>query len=328
MYVAPVKWLLFDPDGRRLLAGSVTSQTATVWHLPARTAPRPADEVIARVQAITGSEMDGNGTFHVLGAAAWTRRRAQVAAAQAGAGEAGQRDPAITAPPQTAREYHSLGLALHKKGSVDQAIDAYRKAIQLDPTYAPAYGSLGAALRAKRDPDGAIAAYREAVRHGVDSHPIYTTLTILLVERGEPREALGVLQRGAQVNPAWLADPTTFFRYNSACCACLTAAGSGKNVPPDERSALRRQALDWLTADLAAWRKRLAADPAKDRAAVHRAMSHRLTDADLATVRERAELEKLPLDERVGWVKLWTAVRELRVAAAPPEIAPPPRPVK
>ena len=54
-------------------------------------------------------------------------------------------------------------------------------------------------------------------------------------------------------------------------------------------------------------------------------MAHWLTDPDLASVRERAELEKLPLDERVGWVKLWTEVRELRDATAPPETAPPPR---
>lgn len=55
-------------------------------------------------------------------------------------------------------------------------------------------------------------------------------------------------------------------------------------------------------------------------------MSNWLADPDLAAVRERVKLEKLPLDERIGWVKLWTDVRELRDATAPPEVAPPPRP--
>ena len=111
-----------------------------------------------------------------------------------------------------------------------------------------------------------------------------------------------------------------------ACCACLSAAGKGKDAPPPgERPALRRLALEWLTADLTAWRVRLTADPPKNRSIVHARVAHWLTDPDLASVRSRTELEQLPLDERVAWVKLWTAVRELRDATAPREAAPPPR---
>ena len=50
-----------------------------------------------------------------------------------------------------------------------------------------------------------------------------------------------------------------------------------------------------------------------------------MEDANLASVRDRAALEKLPVDERVEWIKLWTAVRELRDATTPAEAAPPPR---
>ena len=57
-------------------------------------------------------------------------------------------------------------------------------------------------------------------------------------------------------------------------------------------------------------------------------MARWLTNPNLASVRGPAELEKLPPDERAGWVELWTAVRELRDATAPPEAAPPPRPAK
>jgi hypothetical protein len=45
-------------------------------------------------------------------------------------------------------------------------------------------------------------------------------------------------------------------------------------------------------------------------------------------VRERAEFENLPVEKRVGWVKLWAEVRDLRDATAAQEAAPPPRPAK
>jgi hypothetical protein len=39
-------------------------------------------------------------------------------------------------------------------------------------------------------------------------------------------------------------------------------------------------------------------------------------------------LEELSDDERVGWVKHWAEVRDLRDATAPPQDAPQPRPAK
>jgi hypothetical protein len=94
------------------------------------------------------------------------------------------------------------------------------------------------------------------------------------------------------------------------------------------RPALRRQALAWLTADLAAWRERIAAVPAKYRTVARGQMAHRLTDPDLGAVRDKAELENLPAEERGGWLKYWAEVRDLRDATATPKDAPPPRPPK
>jgi tetratricopeptide (TPR) repeat protein len=235
---------------------------------------------------------------------------------------------AIRLDPKNARAHANLGLALLQNRDEDGAIAACREAIRLDPELSPAHHNLGNALRAKKDVGGAISAYKEAVRLKTNFPPTYTSLAGLLARRGEPRAALDVLRQGARVNPAWLTDPATSFRYDSACFACLAAAGKGRDSPPPgERPTLRREALGWLTAELEVWRKRLTADPARNRTTVHRQMAHWLTDADLASVRDPAELAKFPLDERVGWAKLWTAVRDLRDATAPPEVAPPPRSV-
>ena len=92
------------------------------------------------------------------------------------------------------------------------------------------------------------------------------------------------------------------------------ADGKGTDVPPpSERPAYRGQALDLLTAELAAIRKLTVAD----RAFVHRTVQYWLGDKDLASVRDPKALEQLPQDERDAWAKLWADVRDLRDRTAP-----------
>ncbi len=85
-------------------------------------------------------------------------------------------------------------------------------------------------------------------------------------------------------------------RYNAACAAALAAAGAGKGEPPlDEpaKTSLRRQALDWLKAELAAWTKIVDRDP-KSRNQAVLAVKHWKDDADLVSVREAASLRGCP----------------------------------
>src|SRR5262249_49915974 len=58
------------------------------------------------------------------------------------------------------------------------------------------------------------------------------------------------------LRPARTLPFSSFDRYAAARPAALTAAGKGKDQPPQGDAAtakLRRQALDWLKAELAAW---------------------------------------------------------------------------
>ena len=136
---------------------------------------------------------------------------------------------------------------------------------------------------------------------------------------GRHAEALQVTLAALQQNPAWAEDPRNYLRYNAACLAMNCADGKGANAPPPaERPAYRKQALDLLTAELAAIRKLAAAD----RAFVHRTMQHWLEDEDLASVRDPKAVEQLPPDERDAWKKLWADVRDLRDRTAPQTGAP------
>jgi tetratricopeptide (TPR) repeat protein len=196
---------------------------------------------------------------------------------------------ALSVRPGTVVVLSNLGVAYHRAGDNDNAIAAYREAIRLDPEWAAAYENLGLALSVS----------------------------------GRPAEALRVTTEGLRRNPAWSDNPRNDLRYQAGRFAAQCADGKGDGAPPPaERPAYRREALDHLTTALAATRKLAAAD----RPFVRERMRGWLADPDLASVRERASLERLPIDEQVGWVKLWTAVRDLRDATAPPEQAPPPRP--
>jgi hypothetical protein len=114
---------------------------------------------------------------------------------------------------------------------------------------------------------------------------------------------------------AKLADETQKqHRYNGACAAVLAGCGQGKDADKlndKDRPRLRKQAMDWLRADLAIRAKQAVSQKKDDRAMVVQFLKHWQKDPDLAGVRDRSALEKLPDAERAEWEKLWADVAEL-----------------
>jgi tetratricopeptide (TPR) repeat protein len=249
----------------------------------------------------------------------------------------------------------SLGLALHAKGLLDEAIAEYRKAIALDRKLAPAHWMLGRALlqqgRFAEARDATRRAHdllpaRDPLRARVAQQlqacerllALDEKLPALLKRETQPadnRERLLLadlcqryMERHAAAarffSAAFAAEPKLAddlgkqFRYHAACSAALAAAGKGLDAAPldgKERARLRRQALTWLRADLAAWGKLLEKDPKGARAAVAKTLRHWQQDPDLAPVRAREALSKLPEHERTEWGKLWADVDALRKKA-------------
>jgi serine/threonine-protein kinase len=99
-------------------------------------------------------------------------------------------------------------------------------------------------------------------------------------------------------------------RYNAACAAALAGCGRGADattVADPERARLRKQALDWLRAELAYHAKLADGAAAEVRAFVQKRLRHWLTDADLAGVRGEA-LTRLPEAEGQLWGDFWAEV--------------------
>jgi hypothetical protein len=105
-------------------------------------------------------------------------------------------------------------------------------------------------------------------------------------------------------------------------CAGLARGGRGKDVPQldaSERARWRKQALDWLRADLAFWADALDKSP-DGRSPAQGALRGWRSERALAGVREPEELAKLPESERADCTRFWAAVEGLlvRCLASPP----------
>jgi hypothetical protein len=100
-------------------------------------------------------------------------------------------------------------------------------------------------------------------------------------------------------------------RYKAACSAALAVVGkNADSLTATHRLALRRQALTWLRADLAAWSKAVAAGEV-GRGRLARLLSHWQKDADLAGLRDPEALKALPAEERQACQRLWADVAAL-----------------
>jgi hypothetical protein len=119
-------------------------------------------------------------------------------------------------------------------------------------------------------------------------------------------------------DPHLLAGRPGGHRYDAACVAALAGCGQGRDAADlDEKSraGFRRQALDWLRAELEARRRLLEQEPIEAGQTVAEQMQTWLVDPDFAGVRGAEALARLPEDERQAWQLLWADVAATRARA-------------
>jgi serine/threonine-protein kinase len=252
----------------------------------------------------------------------------------------------------------NLGIALAAQDDLEGAAAAFTEGIKLNPNEAQAHFRLGETLRLQGKFAEARDSARRCLALLAPDAPLRPAATAALercqrllalesklgpVLRGEQQpadasERLGLiavckLQRryaaaarlyrdGFAADVALTDDPTGASRYNAACYAALAGSGQGEDAKDlDDKACAdwRKQALDWLRADLDLWAKKLEGDRPEDRQAVKEQMQHWQQDADLAGVRDAAQLAKLPADEQAACRKLWADVQALLDTAAAKE---------
>jgi Flp pilus assembly protein TadD len=253
----------------------------------------------------------------------------------------------IELDPGNALAHCSLGDALRCKGQLDEAITCFRKAIELDPKYANAHIGLGTALKDRGQLDEASACFHMALeldpRHALvrdnldlaqrlaavqgklpallkgDYQPKTNDERLALAQlcktKRLPRTSAGLYAIAFAADPKSADDLKAAHRYHAACSTALAAAGRGEDarkLDDQERARMRRQALDWLRADLASRTRQVEGGQPADRAAVQEALRQWQEDNDLAGLRNKAALEKLSAEEQKAFTQLWIEVAELR----------------
>ncbi len=266
------------------------------------------------------------------------------------------------------------------RAKLARAIELQRKALAsnpANPTYrqflADHLRNLITASRGLGDPEGVSKAERELAEvRDADPAMVALDARLLIIIKGDqqPRdeaERLKLAQRAydkaihvtatklwsdaLQANPKLIVDRQAPYRYHAACAAALAASGAGKDDPPPDDTAkakLRRQALDWLKAELAVWATLLESGPLQAKVLIAQTLKHWQEDTDLAGIRNANALGALPESERAAWRTFWAGVAALlekaRAAAEPakksmplqssqlpacaPQAGPPGRPVR
>ncbi len=248
--------------------------------------------------------------------------------------------------PKGAPAHHQLGLCWAARGRFDEAAAEFRRATELDPGGGTAHEGLALALLRS----GRFTEVRTAVRRAfdllsaLDPHRPALQEKLNLCERmlaldprlpallqgkerptleerlelarlcqdfGRPHAAAGLYAAAFAARPALADDLGSADRYRAACAAARAADET--RLGETERAGLRRQALDWLRADLAQ-----GARLRRDGKSGGPPFTTWRTDTDLAAVRDQVPLAKLPATEREEWQRLWADV-DASLAADPLE---------
>jgi tRNA A-37 threonylcarbamoyl transferase component Bud32/predicted RNA-binding Zn-ribbon protein involved in translation (DUF1610 family) len=115
--------------------------------------------------------------------------------------------------------------------------------------------------------------------------------------------------------PSLAANANAKHRYNAACAAALAGTRSGEDtarLDADTRARWRKQALDWLRADLLFWKNLAQKNSPQTWAAIRSNLQHWRSDPDLSGIRDPDPLAKLSDEERTDWLKFWADVDALR----------------
>jgi hypothetical protein len=119
-------------------------------------------------------------------------------------------------------------------------------------------------------------------------------------------------------HPHLLAGPPPGRRYAAARVAAFAGCGQGRDAADlDEKSraGFRRQALEWLRAELEARHRLLEQEPERPHGTVADDLQRWLWDTPFAGVRDLEALARLPEAERQAWQKLWADVAATRARA-------------
>jgi Flp pilus assembly protein TadD len=102
---------------------------------------------------------------------------------------------------QSAEYWLNLGNELNRSGKYSEAVDAYRKAVEISPDLTGGLNGLGVAYMSLKRYRDAVDAFLQALRTEPDSAWTYSNLGLAYLESGNEREAVDALKKAVSIMP-------------------------------------------------------------------------------------------------------------------------------
>ena len=139
---------------------------------------------------------------------------------------------AIQVDPNIAESHVGLGTTLKLQNKIGEAISAFRKAIQVDPNIMESHASLGYLLHCQGKLDEAISAYHKAIQIDPDHIDVYCYLGNAFGDQGKLDEAISAYHKAIQI------DPNYAHAYSNLGCV-LEAQGNLNEAISANRKAIQ-----------------------------------------------------------------------------------------
>jgi tetratricopeptide (TPR) repeat protein len=267
--------------------------------------------------------------------------------------------------PDDGNAYFNLGTLLNRAGRVDEAAAAYRRAIELVPDDAESHCSLAFVLRDQGKFTEALIALERGHELGsgrknwpypsaewvkqcrrqieLDARlPAFLRGEVQPADAAERDEyaqicyarkryvaAARLFAQGRNVDPKSAAELEGSDRYRAACAAALAGCGRGDDagqLDNKELAGWRNQALEWLRADLNAYRKLLPLRNPKERHRLQERLWVWQSDPALAGLRDATLDARVSAAEQESCKQLWREVQALLARAGTAEFRGPASP--
>jgi tetratricopeptide (TPR) repeat protein len=139
---------------------------------------------------------------------------------------------AIQIDPNDYATMNNLGIALAAQGQFDEAIETYRRAVQINPNFSEAMNNLGIALATRGRSDEAIENFRKVIQNNPNYYEALDNLGVALASRGQFDEAIKNFHQAIRINSN---RPETFYHLGMA----LGHLGRKREAMAQYREALR-----------------------------------------------------------------------------------------
>jgi hypothetical protein len=226
---------------------------------------------------------------------------------------------AIRLDPRFARGHAYLGFSLFAMSDFDAARAALRRAGPLAGSEPRLAARIDRELR-QVEQHLALLARIPAVLRG-DEEPADAAELMTMARAATHRQhqftrTARLIARSLEAHPEWADFDQDPPRYYGAVCATVAATDRNETIqterPPDaELPGFRKQAFEWLSAELSHQARQWADGAPEKREDIRKALEYWTIDGWLAGLRDESRLVELLEAEQTPWRALWDEVRAL-----------------